>query len=107
MLPFQSWVIVGGIIYAASSSDETQVRRAKVAIQYAVIGLVVSLFAWAIVNWVVGSVMKRCLLVSLMLSVVVFSPALVLAETVRALVRVLMRFVVENQTLQFVAQDKT
>ncbi|MGI6612191.1 MAG: hypothetical protein ACOX0Z_01260 [Candidatus Nanosyncoccaceae bacterium] len=49
-------VIVGGIIYAASSSDETRVRRAKATIQYAIIGLVVSLFAWAIVNWVVGEV---------------------------------------------------
>lgn len=47
-------IVVGGILYATSSADETRTRRAKATIQYAVIGLAVALLSLAIVNWVIG-----------------------------------------------------
>lgn len=46
-------IIIGGFMYATSSGDASKVTRAKNVIMYAVIGLVVSLLAWAIVNFVV------------------------------------------------------
>ena len=47
-------IIVGGILYATSAGDSTAVTKAKNTILYAVVGLVVALLAYAIVNWVVG-----------------------------------------------------
>ena len=49
-------IVIGGILYVTSSADETRVRRAKATIQYSVIGLIISLLAWAIVKWVVGAI---------------------------------------------------
>jgi hypothetical protein len=46
-------IIVGGILYAVSAGDASNVERAKATIMYAVIGLLVAFFAYAIVNWVV------------------------------------------------------
>ena len=45
-------IIVGGIRYATSNGDSTQVSAAKNTIMYAVIGLVIAIFAYAIVNFV-------------------------------------------------------
>lgn len=45
-------IIVGGIRYATSSGDQAQVTTAKNTIMYAIIGLVVAILAYAIVNWV-------------------------------------------------------
>lgn len=45
-------IIVGGIYYTISAGDAGRVARAKNTITYAVVGLVVSLLAYAIVNWV-------------------------------------------------------
>ena len=45
-------IIVGGIRYATSNGDSTQVTAAKNTIMYAVIGLVIAIFAYAIVNFV-------------------------------------------------------
>ena len=45
-------IIIGGILYATSAADETKVRQAKATIKYSIIGLVVSLLSWAIVNLV-------------------------------------------------------
>lgn len=45
-------LIVGGIKYATSAGDSAKVTSAKNTIIYAVLGLVVAIFAWAIVNWV-------------------------------------------------------
>lgn len=45
-------LIIGGIRYATSSGDQTQVTGAKNTIMYAVIGLIVAILAYAIVNWV-------------------------------------------------------
>lgn len=45
-------IIVGGIRYATSGGDSGSVNGAKNTIFYAVIGLLVAIFAYAIVNWV-------------------------------------------------------
>ena len=45
-------IIVGGIMYIVSGGNENRTRTAKDAILYAVIGLVISLLAFAIVNFV-------------------------------------------------------
>lgn len=46
-------IIVGGILYVVSGGDAANVKKAKDTIMYAVIGLVVALLAYAIVNYVV------------------------------------------------------
>jgi cytochrome bd-type quinol oxidase subunit 2 len=46
-------IIIAGIMYAVSTGDTTRITRAKDAILYAIIGLVVSFLAYAIVNWVI------------------------------------------------------
>ncbi len=47
-------IILGGIRYVISQGDSTQITNAKNTILYAVIGLIVALLAYAIVNFVVG-----------------------------------------------------
>lgn len=49
-------MIVGGIFYASSASDETKVRRAKATILFSAIGFAVMLLAFVIVNFVITSV---------------------------------------------------
>ena len=46
-------IIFGGILYATSAGDSGNVTKAKNTILYAIVGLVVSFLAYAIVNWVV------------------------------------------------------
>ncbi len=48
-------IIIGGITYTTSGGDAAAVKKAKDTILYAVIGLVVAFLAFAIVNWVIGS----------------------------------------------------
>ena len=48
-------IIVGGIKYVLSNGDSAQITSAKNTILYAVIGIVVALLAYAIVNFVVDS----------------------------------------------------
>lgn len=45
-------IVVGGILFALSSGDAQKAAKARNTVLYAVIGLVVSLFAAAIVNFV-------------------------------------------------------
>ena len=45
-------LIFGGIRYVTSTGDQTRVTGAKNTIMYAIIGLVVAILAYAIVNWV-------------------------------------------------------
>ena len=45
-------IIIGGFRYATSNGDSNQVSAAKNTIMYAVIGLVIAIFAYAIVNFV-------------------------------------------------------
>lgn len=48
-------IIIGGIRYAASNGDQTQVTAAKNTILYSVIGLIVAILAFAIVNFLVDT----------------------------------------------------
>jgi hypothetical protein len=47
-------IIIGGIMYATSAGDSGRVTKAKNAITYAVIGLIVSFLAFAVVQFVVS-----------------------------------------------------
>jgi hypothetical protein len=48
-------IIIGGLRYVISGGDQGQITGAKNTILYAVIGLVVAVLAYAIVNWVLGA----------------------------------------------------
>ena len=52
------FIIIGGIQYATSAGNEQQVQKAKSTITNAVIGLVIAILAFAIVNYLLGSVLK-------------------------------------------------
>jgi hypothetical protein len=47
-------IIVGGIFYTTSNGDSGRVTMAKNTITYAIVGLVVSFLAFAIVNFVIA-----------------------------------------------------
>ena len=49
-------LIFGGIKYATSAGDSNKVTSAKNTIMYAVIGLVIAIFAYAIVNFVLNQI---------------------------------------------------
>jgi len=46
-------IIVAGILYATSSGDPALITKAKNTLLYAVIGLLVAIMAYAIVNYVI------------------------------------------------------
>lgn len=48
-------IIIGGLKYVTSRGDPANVKSAKDTVLYAVVGLVVALFAYAIVNFVIAS----------------------------------------------------
>lgn len=48
-------IIIGGVNYATSQGDPAKATKAKNTIMYAVIGLVITLLAIAIVNFVLSS----------------------------------------------------
>lgn len=47
-------IIIGGVNYMLSQGDPNKVKKAKDTILYGVIGLVVVLLAFAIVNFILG-----------------------------------------------------
>lgn len=47
-------IIVGGVQYTTSAGDQAKVTKAKNTILYGIIGLVVSVLAYAIVNFVLS-----------------------------------------------------
>ena len=49
-------IIIGGIMISSSAGDPGKIKKGKTAILYAVIGLIVSLAGYAIVNLVADSV---------------------------------------------------
>ena len=51
-------IVIGGIRYATSGGDSGQISAAKNTILYAVVGLVVAILAYAIVNFVLGAFIK-------------------------------------------------
>jgi hypothetical protein len=48
-------IVIGGIRYTLSNGDASQISGAKNTILYSVIGLIVALLAYAIVNFVLGA----------------------------------------------------
>ncbi len=48
-------IILGGVSYATSQGDPNKVNKAKSTIMYGIIGLVICLLAFAIVNFVVSA----------------------------------------------------
>ncbi|MBP9667675.1 hypothetical protein KBD87_02625 [Candidatus Saccharibacteria bacterium] len=51
-------VVVGGIRYAVSGGDQTSITAGKNTVLYAIIGLVVAIMGYAIVNWIVDAFSK-------------------------------------------------
>lgn len=49
-------IIIGGVTYTTSNGDASKVQKAKNTILYGVIGLVVALLAFAIVNFVLSNI---------------------------------------------------
>lgn len=49
-------IILGGVSFITSQGDATKVTKAKNTVLYGVIGLIVALLAFAIVNFVLGNV---------------------------------------------------
>ena len=49
-------IIIGGIGYMTSSGDSTKVKKAKDTILYGIIGLIICVLAFAIVNFVIANV---------------------------------------------------
>lgn len=47
-------IVIGGIRYATSQGEQSSLSAAKNTILYAVVGLVVAIAAYAIVNFVIG-----------------------------------------------------
>jgi len=48
-------IVIGGISYTTSNGDSGKIKTAKDTILYAVVGLVVAILAYAIVNFVIAS----------------------------------------------------
>jgi hypothetical protein len=48
-------IVIAGLMYVVSSGDANKTKAAKDAILYAVVGLVVAILAFAIVNFVIGA----------------------------------------------------
>lgn len=51
-------IIFGGIQYTTSTGESAKVKKAKDTIMYGVIGLVISLLAFAIVNFVIKQIFQ-------------------------------------------------
>ena len=49
-------LILGGVQYSTSSGDAARVKKAKDTILYGIIGLVIALLAFAIVNFILGAI---------------------------------------------------
>jgi hypothetical protein len=49
-------LIIAGIMYATSAGDEAKMKKAKGAIIAAIIGLVIALLAWTLVNFVFSAI---------------------------------------------------
>jgi len=51
-------IVLGGIQYSTSQGDPGKTKKAKDTIMYGIIGLVVAILAFAIVNFVLGAVFR-------------------------------------------------
>ena len=52
-------IIIGGVTYMTSSGDAGKVKKAKDTILYGVIGLIVCVLAFAIVNFVISNILGQ------------------------------------------------
>lgn len=52
-------IILGGVQYTTSAGDPGKVKKAKDTILYGIVGLVIALLAFAIVNFVLGAIMGK------------------------------------------------
>ena len=52
-------IIVGGVQYTTSAGDAAKVTKAKNTIMYGVVGLVIALLAFAIVNFVLNNIFNK------------------------------------------------
>ena len=52
-------IIVGGLGYMTSSGDSAKVKKAKDTILYGIIGLVICILAFAIVNFVIANIIAQ------------------------------------------------
>ena len=50
-------IILGGVSYTTSAGDPGKVKKAKDTILYGIVGLVIALLAYAIVNFVLSSIL--------------------------------------------------
>ena len=53
------FIVVGGINYITAAGDTNKVKKAKDTILYACIGLIICALAFAIVNFVIISILKQ------------------------------------------------
>ncbi len=49
-------VVVGGVTYATSQGDATKTKKAMNTILYGIVGVIVAMLAYAIVNFILGNV---------------------------------------------------
>lgn len=47
-------LVIGGLRYVLSGGDSSSINSAKDTIIYALVGIVIAFFAYAMVNWVLG-----------------------------------------------------
>lgn len=52
-------LVIGGFRYVISNGEQSQVANAKNTILYAIIGIVVAIFAYAIVNFIIDSLAQQ------------------------------------------------
>ena len=50
-------IIIGGIMYTTSAGDPGKIKRAKDTIMYGIVGLVIAVLAYVIVNFVLRTVL--------------------------------------------------
>jgi hypothetical protein len=48
-------IVIGGLRYILTQGDQSSIQQAKNTVLYSIIGLIIALLAYAIVNFVVGS----------------------------------------------------
>ena len=51
-------IIIGGLKYVTSDGDSAKVKSAKDTILYAIVGIIIALLAYALVNFVITSFVK-------------------------------------------------
>lgn len=52
-------VVIGGVNYVTSQGDSAKIQKAKNTIMYGIIGMVIALLAFAIVNFVLNGLMGK------------------------------------------------